>query len=364
MKYYISTVCRVMSIILVSMFSITLYAAPIICAPAADRMRNLSVKPIPPFTDFNSPLGDSGCVVDNCIEYILTSCDGTKIRVQEWKNSRGNLSSPDRKSIVMIHGFPHSHLIFKKQVNSFLADKFRIITYDVRGQGSSDKPTDIFNKYQNQNYADDLKDVIDGLNLQNPVIVAHSYGGTIPVDYATFYGVNRISGVVFIGAFTRLDFDGSGGGVPSINDQVFVDNGPNLIPGLFSANLGFFIHESKHFVNLSTNQPIDEAKDILAYDTMTPVIARSGAFLVRDVPMGDPQSDYVFTHTLAKTPTLVIHSKYDRLIKFTHGLDNYHLMNTLGKSELWLIDNKNVGHTPQLEIPHKFNLKLYNFLQH
>lgn len=353
---HLSAVYRSVIIIFVSLISLNVFATNI-CAPASERLRNLSTNPIPPFTDFNSPLGDSGCVVDNCVEYILTSCDGTKIRVQEWKKSSGQLNT-NAKPVVMIHGFPHSHLLFTKQTNSFLANKYRIITYDVRGQGSSDKPTDIFNKYQNQNYADDLNDVITGLNLNKPIIVTHSYGGTIPVDYATFYGVGKISGIVFIGAFTRLDFDGSGGGAPSINDQVFVDNGPNLIPGLFSANLGFFIQQSKRFVELSTNQPIDQAKDILATDTMTPIIARSGSFLVRDVPMGNPQGDDVFTNVLAKIPTFVIHSKYDRLIKYQHAQDNYQLMNTFGKSKLLLINDRTIGHTPQLETPIAINIVL------
>lgn len=354
-------VCRSVTIIIASIISMSILASTNICAPATDRIRNLAVNPILPFTDFNSPLGDSGCVVDNCVEYILTACDGTKIRVQEWKNSHGQLNT-NAKSVVMIHGFPHSHLIYTKQVNSFLADKYRIITYDVRGQGSSDKPIDIMNKYQNQNYADDLNDVIQGLNLHKPIIIAHSYGGTIPVDYVTFYEVKKISGIVFIGAFTRLDFTGSAGGSPSINDQVFVNNGPNLIPGILSANLGFFIQESKHFVALSTNRPIDQATDILAIDTMTPVIARSGAFLVRLVPMGNPQGNDVFNKILAKIPTFVIHSKYDHLIKFEHALDNYNLMNAYGNSKLWLINDSSVGHTPQLEIPDEVNFKLDQFI--
>lgn len=347
---------------LMSVMSLSVFANDNFCAPAENRIRNLAENPILPFTDFNAPLGDSGCVVDNCVEYILTACDGTKIRIQEWKNSQGQLNTA-KKPIVMIHGFPHSHLIFSKQENSFLADKYRIITYDIRGQGSSDKPTDIFNKYQNKNYADDLNDVITGLSLNKPFIVAHSYGGTIPVDYATFYGVKQLSGIVFSGAFTRLDFDGSGGGSPSINDQVFVDAGPDLIPGLFSANLGKFIKESKHFVDLSTNRPIDEAIDILAYDTTTPVIARSGAFLVRDVPMGNPQSNDIFTKVLAKLPTFVIHSKYDRLIKYEHGVNNYNLMNKSAKSKLWLIEDPTVGHTIFLEIPSVFNTKLDEFIE-
>jgi pimeloyl-ACP methyl ester carboxylesterase len=359
MGFVMKNIRRLMTILIMTCLSVT--ALGNTCLPAADRLRNLSTNPVPPFTDFNAPLGDAGCASDNCVEYILTACDGTKIRVQEWKNSQKKLNT-QAKPIVMIHGFPHSHLLYTRQVNSFLADKYRMITYDVRGQASSDKPTDIFTAYQNKNYADDLKDVIDSLQLVKPVIVAHSYGGTIPVDYADFYGVKNISGLVLVGAFMRLDFDGSGGKEPTINEQVFVDNGPDLIPGLFSANLGNFIHQSKRFVDLSVNRKIAEAKDILAYDTMTPVIVRSGTFLARDVPMSDPFRNDIFTDVLSQIPTFVIHSQFDHLIKYQHALDNYQLLNARHHASLWLIENKTIGHMPQLEIPDRFNEQLEQFI--
>ena len=61
--------------------------------------------------------------------------DGLTISAQEW----GNPTGPE---ILLIHGFSQSHLSWMRQVDSDLAKEFRIVTYDLRGHGNSDKPLD------------------------------------------------------------------------------------------------------------------------------------------------------------------------------------------------------------------------------
>src|SRR5271163_3866495 len=65
----------------------------------------------------------------------VTTPDGLAISAQEW----GNPAGPE---ILFIHGFSQSHLSWMRQVNSDLAKEFRIVTYDLRGHGNSDKPLD------------------------------------------------------------------------------------------------------------------------------------------------------------------------------------------------------------------------------
>jgi predicted alpha/beta hydrolase len=59
--------------------------------------------------------------------------DGLMISAQEWGN-------PNGPEILLIHGFAQSHLSWMRQVDGDLAKEFRIITYDLRGHGNSDKP--------------------------------------------------------------------------------------------------------------------------------------------------------------------------------------------------------------------------------
>ena len=60
--------------------------------------------------------------------------DGLTISAQVWGNPKG-------PEILFVHGFSQSHLSWIKQVtNSDLAKEFRMVTYDLRGHGNSDKP--------------------------------------------------------------------------------------------------------------------------------------------------------------------------------------------------------------------------------
>ena len=65
--------------------------------------------------------------------FVVKTPDAVNISAQEWGN-------PNGKEIVFIHGFMQSHLSWTKQVRDpELARQFRMISYDFRGHGGSDK---------------------------------------------------------------------------------------------------------------------------------------------------------------------------------------------------------------------------------
>ena len=84
--------------------------------------------------------------------------DGVSISAQEW----GNPAGPE---ILLIHGFAQSHLSWMRQVSGDLAREFRIVTYDLRGHGASDKPDDKARYHDNKAWADEVKAVIDAAGL-------------------------------------------------------------------------------------------------------------------------------------------------------------------------------------------------------
>src|SRR5262245_35321360 len=51
----------------------------------------------------------------------------------------GNKSGPP---VVFIHGFTGSYLSWEPQLSGSLAAQFRVVAYDLRGHGASDKPVD------------------------------------------------------------------------------------------------------------------------------------------------------------------------------------------------------------------------------
>ena len=60
--------------------------------------------------------------------------DGLTLAAQVWGNRQG-------REILFIHGFNQAHLSWLRQTtDAALAQAFRMVTFDLRGHGMSDKP--------------------------------------------------------------------------------------------------------------------------------------------------------------------------------------------------------------------------------
>jgi pimeloyl-ACP methyl ester carboxylesterase len=60
-----------------------------------------------------------------------------------------------------------------------MARKFRMVTFDLRGHGNSDKPLEKAAYHENKRWADDVKAIIDALQINKPVLVGLSYAGRV-----------------------------------------------------------------------------------------------------------------------------------------------------------------------------------------
>lgn len=94
--------------------------------------------------------------------------DGTRLAVFE----EGN---PDGPTVVLVHGWPDSHVLWDSVVAE-LAPDFRIIRYDSRGAGASDVPKPA-SAYTVEQLADDFDAVAAAVSPRTPVhVVAHDWG--------------------------------------------------------------------------------------------------------------------------------------------------------------------------------------------
>src|SRR5665647_3649135 len=87
------------------------------------------------------------------------------------------------KTILFIHGWPLNHKMFEYQFNVLPAMGYRCIAIDQRGFGSSDKP---WEGYDLDRMADDVRCVIDALQLKNITLAGHSYGGAISIRSVSY----------------------------------------------------------------------------------------------------------------------------------------------------------------------------------
>ena len=88
----------------------------------------------------------------------------------------------ERPALVTVHGGPGVDHINLKAGLSPLADQFQLVYYDQRGHGRSDASTPEF--WNLPTWASDLKQLIDALGLDKPVVMGSSFGGRVVMTYA------------------------------------------------------------------------------------------------------------------------------------------------------------------------------------
>src|SRR5258708_34162750 len=99
---------------------------------------------------------------------------GTQLYVEESGN-------PSGQPILFLHGFSQSRLAWRKQMQSDLANDFRLISMDLRGHGNSDKPQDAYT--DSRCWADDVNATISTLRLERPVLTGWRYVRSISENY-------------------------------------------------------------------------------------------------------------------------------------------------------------------------------------
>jgi non-heme chloroperoxidase len=99
--------------------------------------------------------------------------------------------------IVLIHGWPLSGISWEKQKQVLIDAGYRVITYDRRGFGNSDKP---ISGYDYDTLTEDLHMLVKRLGLQEMVLVGFSMGGGEVARYIGTYGSGRVKKAVFISA--------------------------------------------------------------------------------------------------------------------------------------------------------------------
>jgi len=106
-------------------------------------------------------------------------------------------SAGSGRPVVLIHGWPLSAQAWEPQVSALRAAGYRVVAYDRRGFGRSDKPQA---GYGYDTLADDLQRVMAQCGLQDVTLVGFSMGGGEVARYIARHGESRLRSVVFAAA--------------------------------------------------------------------------------------------------------------------------------------------------------------------
>ena len=256
---------------------------------------------------------------------------GVKLHVREWGNPAG-------PALLFIHGWSQSDLCWLNQVRGDLTATFRIVTFDLRGHGLSEKPTKPEHYADGQLWADDVASVIDQTGLEKPILVAWSYGGYIVADYLRAYGDSRIGSINLVGAGVLL------------RPPAFHHIGPGMldnVQGMCARDLAANIAATRRFLGACTSKPLgdDEVAAALGWNMVVPSTVR-GALLSRKLDSSDILAN-------VSVPVLVTHGRDDTIV--LPSMAERTLTVCPAATVSWY---DGVGHMPFWEVPDRFDHEL------
>lgn len=233
--------------------------------------------------------------------------------------------------IVFVHGWMDDCTLWNAQVEYF-SKKYKVIIYDHRGHGRSDKPKD---EYSIQTLANDLHSLLQVLDLEQVTLVGHSMGGMAALQFVLDHPDN-VSKLVLIGATAKT----------SRSLRVFVWILRHLIPyqAFAKGSIKFKCYEPP-------SEPVINA--IIECALMTPKHAAFACFT-------EYTKHYDLRDKVAsiKVPTLIVVGAQD---KSTPPEMSRYLHNHIEGSQLEIIPD--CGHMAHIEKPDELNEVIAEFIR-
>ncbi|MCG3879802.1 alpha/beta hydrolase [Psychrobacter sp. Ps6] len=252
------------------------------------------------------------------------------------------------KPVVLIHGWPLSGRAWEAQLPALVEAGYQVITYDRRGFGQSSKP---WNGYDYDTLAQDLKGLMEALDLQDATIVGFSMGGGEVARYLGKYGSERVSKAVLASAVPPYLFkadDNPDGGLEEADIQGFLD-------GVSDDRINFLNDFTKNFFTPKDGKSL-VSKPMRLYNR--DIAAFASAKATFDCVKSFSYTDFRDDLKAFDVPTLVIHGDADQIVPFEASGERSHDM--IADSKLHVVEGGphgiNVTHSEE------FNKTLIAFL--
>lgn len=253
-----------------------------------------------------------------------------------------DLNPEGENTILFIHGWPANHKMFEYQFDQLPKKGYRCIGIDCRGFGNSDKP---WSGYNYDTLSDDIRCVIESLNLHDITLGGHSTGGAIAVRYMARhkgYGVSKLA--LFASA------------APSLIQRPYFPHGlekediikiihgtnndrPEMLRGF--GDMFFFQHVTQAFSDWFFQMGLQAA------GWSTAAVAVSW---INEELFSDLEEIYV--------PTLILHGIHDKICLFPLAVAQHE-----GIRNSKLVPFKYSGHGLFYDEREKFNKELSEFLE-
>ena len=268
----------------------------------------------------------------------------TAPRVRLHVDDHGGTGRP----VILIHGWPLSGEAWSAQVSVLREAGYRVITYDRRGFGRSDKPG---SGYDYDTLAVDLAGIIQDLELREVSLVGFSMGGGEVARYITNHGQSRLHSIVFAAAvppFLLKTDDNPDGPLPQ-------EQADEMRQGLAKDRESFFDMFTRDFFSANGELKVSEEERQAAIalchqSDQTAALGCMEAFATTD-----------FRPDLRRVtvPTLVLHGDSDGTVPFEGSGKRTHA--AIANSDLVVL--KDAPHGCNVSHADQFNAALLGFLK-
>lgn len=271
----------------------------------------------------------------------MSSTASTRVRLHV-EDSGGN-----GRPVVLIHGWPLSADSWKAQVGPFRDAGYRVIAYDRRGFGRSEKPDDGFDY---DTLTADLAGLLEERDLRDVTLVGFSMGGGEVARYGTNHGEERLHSIVFAAAvppcLMKSDDNPDGLLTP--------EKAKEKEAGLKADREKYFDQFTRTFFSANGVLKVTEAQrqEALA------VCLQSGEAAALGCMQAFATADFRDDLKKVRVPTLVIHGDSDATVPFEGSGKRTHAM--IAGSELVLL--RDAPHGCNLSHADEFNGALLKFL--
>lgn len=265
----------------------------------------------------------------------IVTPDGLAIAAEaHGREAQGGEAGPD---ILFIHGFSQAGLCWSRQTASPALAGCRMVTYDFRGHGASDRPADPARYKDPALWAGEVDAVIRGFGLTRPILVGWSYAGRIIGDYLGAYGAGGIGGIVFVDAV-------------AVSERRFYGSCNRLMRQMCSDDLVENVRATRAFLGRCFAAPLPQSVFELLFgvNMMVPPKVRAALF--------DRPCDYAAVLGRLDVPVLVVQGAQDDVVAPAMA---HHIASLVPGARLDLYEA--VGHAPFLEAPERFNATLAAF---
>jgi pimeloyl-ACP methyl ester carboxylesterase len=248
--------------------------------------------------------------------------------------------------VVLIHGLSIPMFDWDLQIEALTSAGYRVLRYDHFGRGYSDRPRAEYNR---SFYVNQLLELLDELKIKGPInLVAHSFGGGIAAEF-TVRNPELVDRVVFLAPVYHVAKDNIGVKLVSV---------PLL--GSYLARLILVSSLTKRANAIFADSNLadtDSFKERFAQQTQIEGFEQSVISMFRSDALDSYETTYA---SLGKQDRKMLLVWGDNDGSVSHA-DIENIQRLIPTMEFELLPG--VNHSPNLQVPERFNSLILKFLQ-